>query len=83
MQAAQIQEAEFKLEKQKYLEAFDYIKNGHLHEQNWVKNTINTYHQKIKEIEIYDCLICQESWPTVHKKCSQCNADKKIPKLVS
>ena len=72
-----------------YLNEFDIVKNGPLHQQNWAKTNIAKFHRSMK-YSIYQCTICKEAWPRKSKPrspdsyiCLQCSRDKNSPKKFS
>ena len=82
-------QAEFKQTTSDYLKEFDVVKNGHIHEQNWAKSSMNKFHKSV-EVFTYQCKVCQEAWPLKSKPrspdtyiCSRCSRDKKSPKTFS
>lgn len=76
-------------QRQVYLNEFDTVKNGPLHQQNWAKTNIANFHRSMK-YSIYQCTICKEAWPRKSKPrspdsyiCLQCSRDKNCPKKFS
>ena len=71
-----------------YLNEFDIVKNGCIHEQNWAKMNTAKFHKSM-EYFITQCSTCQEAWPLKSKPikspyvCSRCSRDKKSPKKFS
>lgn len=76
-------------QRQVYLNEFDTVKNGPLHQQNWAKTNIANFHRSMK-YSIYQCTIWKEAWPRKSKPrspdsyiCLQCSRDKNSPKKFS
>lgn len=49
------------------MEAFDEVLNGPLHEQNFVKDSMQNYFQELHNLNQRHCTICKELWPTTEK----------------
>ncbi len=71
-----------------YLNEFDALKNGALHEQCWAKCSIKEFHKSMQYV-IFQSTICKEAWPINTKPkcqanyvCSRCARDKKHTKKV-
>ena len=74
---------------QDYLNEFNSVKNGKLHEQTWAKSNISKFHSSIT-YSVTHCTVCHEGWPLKSKPrspdtyvCSRCSRDKKTPKKFS
>ena len=73
----------------KYLNEFDSMKNGPLHDQCWAKCNMKQFHKSVQYF-IFQCTVCQEAWPITSKPkcpgsylCSCCSRDKNTPKKFS
>lgn len=55
---------------------FNSEKNGHLHNQSWVKRQIKNFQFELKKLKQYYCDRCHESWPTTKNCCTTCSKDK-------
>ena len=62
-------------------------KSGALHNQQWVKKAMDTFHTKQKMWQNKLCSICHELWPTRISQqpyiCTRCKRDKSDPKIYS
>ena len=62
-----------------------------LHEQEWVRNEMGSFHSSQEMLEHRQCTICKETWPTKQNLskdparyvCHRCTRDKKSPKVYS
>ncbi len=80
------------MNRKNYLNEFDIVKNGCIHEQDWANANIAKFHKSI-EYFITQCTlllrifyysyysVCQEAWPLKSKPrspyvCSRCSRDK-------
>ena len=76
------------LSQEDYLNEFDSVKYGKLHEQTWAQTFTSKFFRSI-EFSIFQCTVCHEAWPLKSKPrspdtfiCSRCSRDKKIQKKV-
>ena len=83
------QETEKVVTQDEYLNQFDVIKNGNLHDQSWAKSNMSKFHGTNKYF-VCQYTICYEAWPLKSKPkcldkyiCSRCSRDKKTPKKFS
>ena len=72
-----------------YLNGFDMLRNGVLHDQSWVKWNMQQFHKSMQFV-ICQCMVCKEAWPINAKPksaagymCSRCSRDKCVPKKFS
>jgi hypothetical protein len=72
-----------------YLNNFDTLKNGQLHEQSWAKSKIKDFHKSM-QFSVLQCTICKEAWPIKSTRrslsnytCLRCTRDKNVPKKFS
>ena len=72
-----------------YLNNFDTLKNGQLHEQSWAKSNIKDFHKSM-QFSVLQCTICKEAWPIKSTRrslsnytCLRCTRDKNVPKKFS
>ena len=71
------------LSQEDYLNEFDSVKYGKLHEQTWAQTFTSKFFRSI-EFSIFQCTVCHEAWPLKSKPrspdtfiCSRCSRDKK------
>ena len=72
-----------------YLNGFDMLRNGALHDQSWAKWNMQKFHKSMHFV-ICQCMVCKEAWPINAKPksaagymCSRCSRDKCVPKTFS
>ena len=72
-----------------YLDEYDTLKYGAIHEQCWAQNNMKTFHSSLNYSN-NQCIVCQEVWPVRTKPlspdnymCSHCTRDKKSPRKFS
>ena len=62
-----------------------------LHEQEWVRNEMGSFHSIQEQLQHRQCSVCKETWPTKQNLskdparyvCHRCTRDKKSPKVYS
>jgi hypothetical protein len=55
---------------------FEKYKYGELHDQEWVKNIVKTFHVKLNKLSNnFHCPNCHENWPTEKDRCEACFND--------
>lgn len=86
----QYHRSEVTVTKQKYLHEESWCNPEHeLHNQPWVKETMDNFHLKQSKWEHHLCTVCHELWPTrltLYDEayvCTRCKHDKIEPKLYS
>lgn len=74
------------ISKTTYLNEFDALKNGGLHDQCWAKCNMEQFHKSM-QYSIFQCTVCKEAWPINTKPkcpasyvCLRCSRDKNTPK---
>jgi len=66
-----------KVSREQYMLEFDKYKYGELHDQEWVKNIVKTFHVKINKLNNnFHCPHCHELWPTEKDRCETCFSDR-------
>ncbi len=54
--------------------------NGELHNQEWVKDAMKDFHNRMDKLVPFECNNCQERWPSTTGFCAHC---KKNPMIYS
>ena len=62
-----------------------------LHEQEWVRNEMGSFHSSQEQLQHHQCTVCKETWPTKQNLskdparyvCHRCTRDKKSPRVYS
>ena len=67
-------------ERLNYLDEFDAERNGHLHEQEFVKQKMQDFQETIYSYNQHHCIICKELWPIQGNQqqpytCSRCSKE--------
>ena len=77
------------IDQSNYLNEFDAIKHGPLHDQCWANVNMKQFHKSMQYL-ILQCIVCKEAWPSISKPkspnsyvCSRCSRDKGTPKKFS